>query len=82
MYPENDVMVIVDGFHLKNCPYCGGNPEFISKEQSSHTFWRVVCIKCGCGTWCDGNGYGHEDAIGKELSALEWNQRSDGFLSK
>ena len=69
-------MINVEGFDLKMCPYCGGEPEFESKENySAHTFWRVVCSKCGCGTWCDEQGYGHEDNNGKELAALEWNQR-------
>lgn len=71
-------MTNIDGFDLKDCPHCSGKPDFISKENySSHTFWRVVCNKCGCGTWCDENGYGHEDDTGKALAALEWNQRME-----
>lgn len=70
-------MFRTDGFDLKECLHCKGDPEFVSKENySAHTFWRVVCSKCGCGTWCDDDGYGHEDNPGKELAAMEWNQRA------
>lgn len=62
---------------LDVCPHCGGTAEFVSKQNySAHEFWRVVCSKCGCGTWCDEDGYGHIDDPGKELAAMEWNQRT------
>lgn len=69
-------MFKVEGFDLKACPHCGGAPEFISKENySAHTFWRVVCCECGCGTMCDDMGDGYEDDPGKTLAAMDWNRR-------
>lgn len=69
-------MFKVDGFGLEACPHCGGEPEFVSKENySAHTFWRVVCSECGCGTECDDDGWGYEDDPGKERAVKEWNRR-------
>ncbi len=61
---------------LEKCPFCGGNADFETKEDySSHIYYRVVCDDCGCGTWCDSSGYGHEGNDGKQLAITEWNQR-------
>lgn len=76
-------MVHVEGFDLKECPHCKGGPEFRKKDNySAHTFWRVTCTKCGCGTYCDDDGYGYEDDPGKERAATEWNQRAEDVQHK
>lgn len=61
---------------LKNCPFCGGKADFEKKDNySAHTFYRVVCRDCGCGTYCDEDGYGYEDNPGKQKAAEIWNRR-------
>lgn len=61
---------------LKPCPFCGGEVDFEYKENySAYTFWRIVCDKCGCGTWCDDNGFGYEDDLGKQKAIEDWNRR-------
>lgn len=42
--------------------------------DSAHTFWRVACDDCGCGTWCDDDGYGYEDEPGRQRAIDEWNR--------
>ena len=69
-------MVRMDGFLLGTCPHCGSMPKFVRKERDRHVFWRVACMNCGCGTWCDTDGYGHMDRNGKALSVAEWNART------
>ena len=62
---------------LLPCPHCGGTADFVWKDSySSHRFWRVVCDECGCGTWCDDDGYGHEDEPGRQMAIREWNERA------
>ena len=64
-------------FELQPCPHCRGHGDFVSKaDYSGHAFWRVVCDECGCGTWCDEDGYGHEDDPGMRQAAEEWNARA------
>lgn len=64
----------VQGFELKACPHCGGEPDFEYKDDySAHRFWRVACSECGCGTMCDDDGWGHADEPGKLLAVQEWN---------
>lgn len=61
---------------LNPCPFCGGEADFEYKENySAHTFWRIVCDKCGCGTWCDDDGFGYEDNPGKQKAIEAWNRR-------
>ncbi len=61
---------------LLPCPFCGGKADFESKENySAHAFWRIVCNECGCGTWCDEDGFGYEDNQGKQKVIDEWNNR-------
>lgn len=62
---------------LLPCCHCGGMAEIKSEENySAHTFWRVICSRCGRGTWYDNKGYGYEDDPGRKKAIAEWNRKN------
>lgn len=54
---------------LLPCPFCGGEADFEEEDYSAHTYWRVICLECRCGTG------GYCDNPGKKRAIDAWNKR-------
>lgn len=58
---------------LKPCPFCGGQPEIVTPEETDGQYWFIACTNDNC--W----GIAVSDFCETESEAIDkWNHRENG----
>ena len=64
--------------HLKKCPFCGGDADYMTQYGRRGYFNWVECITCGCRTKTFSSGEEEFSLNSTQFAAYAWNRRRDG----